>query len=164
MTIAITLSEYLDRHHVNYDVVSHRFTQSSLDSSRSAHVPANKLGKAVILQNSKGKHLMASLPGDYRLSLMRLNHKLQNDYHLISEVLLKDLFPDCAQGAIPSIGDAYKMNMMIDDALLKADAVYIEAGDHTNLIKIERAQYQDMMSDIPHADICGTSIGMPRTI
>ncbi len=39
MSIARTLANYLDEHLIQYDLISHPHTQSSMDTAASAHVP-----------------------------------------------------------------------------------------------------------------------------
>ena len=162
MAITITLNEYLSQHNIDYELIKHRHTTSSLDSSCSAHLPTAQVAKAVILQSKDGEYLMATLPADHQLSISDVNKVMGKEYRLVNEWRLHELFPDCEQGAIPSIGEAYKMKMMIDDVLLNAEQVYIEAGDHRYLVKIAHEQYAQMMSAVPHANICGRDIGPPK--
>lgn len=164
MAISITLNEYLTQHNIDYELIKHRHTTSSLDSSFSAHLPTSHVAKAVILQSKDGEYLMATLPAGHRLALEDVNKVMGKEYHLVTEWRLHELFPDCEQGAIPSIGEAYKMKMMIDDTLLNADEVYIEAGDHRYLVKIDHEQYAQIMATVPHANICGRDIGTPKFV
>lgn len=159
MAISIKLSEYLSQNSINYALIKHRRTSSSLDSSAAAHLPTTQVAKAVILQDQNNEYLMATLPSGYRLSIKSVNKKMNNKYHIVNEWQLDALFADCEHGAIPSIGLAYKMKMMIDDALFNADQVYIEAGDHQYLVKIDHEQYTEMMSLIPHDNICASILG-----
>ncbi|WP_448548737.1 aminoacyl-tRNA deacylase [Thalassotalea fusca] len=123
MTIAITLEEFFAREHVNYEVIKHRPTATALDSSISAKLPPEQVAKAVILEDSDGGFLMASVPAKRRVSVNQLNTLTNRHYKLLSETRLIDLFPDCKKGAIPCVGKAYNLKMMVDDELLKAPYV-----------------------------------------
>lgn len=162
MAIAITLNEYLTNNHINYDLISHRHTDSSLDSSRSAHIPSRQLAKAVVLQNEDGDYLMASLSAGNRLSLGRVAELTGKDYRLVSQRKLLELFPDCDKGAVPGIGKAYHMDMLVDDELLDMDPVYIESGDHQHLLKLDHRQYSAILSAMRHGQISGSAIGYPK--
>ncbi|WOH37913.1 YbaK/EbsC family protein [Thalassotalea fonticola] len=162
MAISITFDEYLAKKKVDYELVKHRRTNSSLDSSNSAHLPTAQVAKAIVLQSNEGDYLMATLSVGHRLSISQVNKLTGKEYHLLNEVHLGDIFTDCEQGAIPAIGSAYKMNMMVDDVLLNADHVYIEAGDHQNLVKINHQQYTKLMEATPHGNISGANIGTPK--
>lgn len=162
MAIAISLDDYLSAHNIKYKVVRHRRTMSSLDSSCSAHVPKSQVAKAIVLQSNEGDYLMATLPVNHRLSLNRVNKLTARDYHMIEEKLLPELFPDCQHGAIPAIGVAYDINTLVDDQLLNAENVYIEAGDHRHLVRLNHRQFATMLSAEPHGDICGAVLGTPK--
>jgi len=54
MTIALTLEDYLTDNNVPYDVMSHRYTNNSIDSARAAHIPKNQMAKSVVLKDDDG--------------------------------------------------------------------------------------------------------------
>jgi len=162
MAIAITLKEYFEHENIRYDTIKHRRTFTTLDSSRTAHLPAANVAKAVILESVTGDYLMASLPANSRVSLTDVNDLMGKYYHLANEHTLQELFPDCAKGAIPAMGAAYKMSMIVDNSLLTVDSVYIESGDHRNFIKISNNEYSDLVEDMPHGVIRGRNMGAPQ--
>lgn len=162
MAIAITLKEYFADKEIHYDTITHRKALTLLDSSRSAHLPAEKVAKAVVLQNEDGDYLMASLPANSRLSLTDVNALTGKHYDLVDEQKLQELFPDCAQGAIPAIGTPYMISMLVDESLLTSETVYIESGDHKNLLKLSHQEYSHLVAQMSHGNIRGTNIGSPR--
>jgi len=162
MAISITFNEYLASHDISYEVVKHRPTTNSLDSCSSAHLPTEQVAKAVVLKDAEGEFLVASLGVGHRLSIDQVNKLTGKDYQLVNEVQLRELFPDCAQGAIPGIGEAYEFDMLVDDALLGAKQVYLEAGDHRHLVKLDHRQFSDLLASKPHGNISGAVIGTPK--
>ncbi|WP_028864038.1 YbaK/EbsC family protein [Psychromonas aquimarina] len=162
MAIAITLKEYFENEDVHYDTIKHRRAKTLLDSSRSAHLPAGKVAKAVVLQSEDGDYLMASLPANSRVSLTEVNDFTGKQYHLVSEEKLLELFPDCSQGAVPAMGTPYNMSMLIDESLLASDSVYIESGDHESLLKLSHQEYSSLIENMAHSSIQGANIGSPR--
>jgi len=162
MAIAITLQEYFSNEEIHYDMINHHRALTLLDSSRSAHLPADKVAKAVILQNEEGDYLMASLPANNHLSLTKVNELTGKHYDLVSERKLRELFPDCSPGAIPAMGAPYNMSMLIDESVLAAEPVYIESGDHKNLLKLSHQEYNSLVAKMAHGNIRGANIGAPR--
>ncbi|MBL1417978.1 MAG: deacylase [Moritella sp.] len=162
MAIAITLKEYFEHENIHYDTIKHRRTFTTLDSSRSAHLPAGNVAKAVVLESITGDYLMASLPANSRVSLTGVSQIMGKYYYLANEQRLQALFPDCVKGAIPAMGSAYDMSMIVDDSLLTADSVYIESGDHQNFLKLSNQEYSDLVEDMSHGDIRGKTMGAPR--
>jgi Ala-tRNA(Pro) deacylase len=162
MGIAITLKEYFTNEKIHYDTVKHQRALTLFNSSRSAHLPAQEVAKAVVLQNEEGDYLMASVPANSRLSLIGVNNLTGKHYELVSEHKLQELFPDCSPGAIPAIGTPYKVKMLIDDSLLASDTVYIESGDHQNLLKLTHQEYNNLVANMLHGDIRGINVGAPH--
>lgn len=162
MGIAITLKEYFTNEKIHYDTVKHRRALTLFNSSCSAHLPAEKVAKAVVLQNEEGDYLMASVPANSRLSLTGVDALTGKHYELVSEHKLRELFPDCSPGAIPAMGIPYKVKMLIDDSLLASETVYIESGDHQNLLKLTHQEYNNLVANMSHGNIRGVNVGAPR--
>ena len=160
MAVAITLDEFLTKQHIGYEVIKHRSTETALDSSRSAKLPAAQVAKAVMLEDNQGNLLMATVPAMRRVSINRINMLTNGEYKLVSEARLLELFPDCKKGAIPSLGDAYNLKMMVDDELLSSSEVYIEAGDHQRMLKIDGDEFRHLVANVPHGEIHSGLLGV----
>jgi len=151
MGIATTLKEYLDGHGVDYQVVHHSYTPAANRSAEAAHIPGDRLAKAVVLEE-EGQFLLAALPATRRLQLGRLHQALGDFVGLATEDELADLFEDCEPGAIPALGSAYGMDTLLDDALAAEEDVYIEAGDHESLIRMSGKSFRDLLGPVRHGD------------
>ena len=73
---------------------------------------------------------------------------------LATETELADLFTDCEPGAIPPIGEAYGMTTVVDNNLDDCNDVYIEAGNHTDLLHISGNAFRQLVEHSRHASIC----------
>jgi Ala-tRNA(Pro) deacylase len=149
MAIALTLKRFLSEHHVDYDVVVHPRTLTSMETAAEAHVPGDRLIKCVVIEDNQG-YLMVALPSTHRLDLGQLHRQLQRNLGLATESELVGLFKDCEIGAIPPIGSAYGIETVVDDSLLQANDVYFEAGDHEELIHVSGKQFQDLITGARH--------------
>jgi Ala-tRNA(Pro) deacylase len=149
MAIATTLKDFLTEHHVDYNVVPHSRTLTSMETAAEAHVPGDRLIKCVVIEDDQG-YLMVALPSTHRLELGQLHRQLQRNLGLATEDELAGLFKDCELGAIPPIGPAYGIETVVDDSLLQEDDVYFEAGDHEDLIHVSGKQFQDLVAGARH--------------
>lgn len=149
MAIATTLENFLIERHVAYDVVTHPYTATSMQTAAEAHVPGDRLVKSVIVEDDHG-FLMVALPSTHRLELGRLHRQLQRRVGLATEDEFADLFKDCELGAIPPIGAAYGIETLVDDSLLQEDDLYFEAGDHEELIHVSGEQFQALFAGARH--------------
>lgn len=145
MAIAQTVKQFLDSHHVPYDVVRHSPALSSMKTAAAAHVPGNRLAKSVILKDDSG-FVMAIVPSTHRIELGRLHRELHRPLGLATENEVCGIFNDCNVGAIPALGPAYGMTTVVDEALAAQPDIYFEAGDHEELIHVSGREYRTIMS------------------
>ena len=150
MTIASTVSRFLEETHTEFDVVTHAPTETAVQSALAAHVPLNQVAKAIVLKDRDGKYLMAVVPAHNKLRVRWLSDVMSRDLQLVSEVDLMDIFQDCKLGAIPALGQAYGIELIWDDELLEADEIYMEAGDHEHLLHMSRDQFTALMDRYNH--------------
>ena len=144
MAIAITLKEYLDTAGTDYDVVPHTYTTSSMSIAESAHIPGDKLVKAVLLEDEDG-YVLAVVPATHHLDLGRISELLNRRLGLATEDELGNIFTDCDLGAIPPIGNAYGIEVVMDECLKDCDEVYFEAGDHIELVHMNTDAFMKLM-------------------
>ncbi|MFK0090696.1 aminoacyl-tRNA deacylase [Pseudomonas sp. NPDC090755] len=148
MRMAKTLQLCLDKAGCDYDIVPHAHSSTSLESARLAGVPAERVAKSVMLDDRHGNYLMAVLPANRHLDMSKV--PVTGQWHMTSESNLPHLFGDCERGAIPAMGDAYSLKMLVDPTLTRQDDIYVEAGDHDHLIHMKVSEYLKL---VPHAEV-----------
>lgn len=149
MAIARSVELFLKEHDVDYELVHHPRTVTSMRTAEVAHVPGTQLAKSVLLEDEAG-YLMAIIPASHRIDFGKLRFRLRRRVGLAMEREVRALFPDCDPGAIPAIGAPYRVDTIIDDALLTQPDVYFEAGDHEELVHMSGAQFSEVMAGVPH--------------
>lgn len=75
MGIALTLQQYLDDQHIDYDVLVHKRTRSSEGTVRASHVPQESLAKGVVLTR-EGGFIVAVVPASAKVRLDVIEHML----------------------------------------------------------------------------------------
>ena len=145
MSVAATMQDYLNRWGVEYDVVPHPHTSSSLETAQAAHVPGDQLAKCVMTEDYKG-YLMVVIPANHQVEFEQLDVELDRRLALATEEELGEIFTDCEAGAIPPLGEAYGIDVALDDSLASCEDVYFEAGDHTELIHLRGEDFRDLMA------------------
>ncbi|HEY5603270.1 MAG TPA: YbaK/EbsC family protein [Gammaproteobacteria bacterium] len=151
MAIAMTLKEYLEDLGIQYDVLRHVYTDTSMETAQAAHIPGDKLVKSVLLKDDKD-YVMAVVPSTCHVQLSDLTSRYHRRLQLVSEAELAGIFTDCEIGAIPPIGHAYAIDMIVDNKLLDCDDVYIEAGDHKNLVHLRSDDFKRLISNSKRGD------------
>jgi Ala-tRNA(Pro) deacylase len=145
MAVAMTLQDYLDRWGVEYEVIPHPHTGSSLETAEAAHVSGEKIAKCVVTEDYRG-YLMVVVPASHQVAFDLLDDELDRRLELATEEELTDIFSDCETGAIPPLGEAYGIDVALDESLTQCDEIYFEAGDHTELIHVSGEDFRDMMA------------------
>ncbi|GGO76986.1 hypothetical protein GCM10011348_05490 [Marinobacterium nitratireducens] len=147
MPIAKTLEAFLEQKSASYSTRTHSYTPSSARAAESAAVPGHRLAKGVVLKRPDEGYLLVVLPSDYRVHLGRLHQLLDEEVCLASEDELGALFPDCFEGAIPALGEAYGLETLVDRGLLEQPEVYVESGDHQTLLVFDADTFARLMQD-----------------
>lgn len=152
MAIAKTLMNYLKERDIDYELVKHEHTATAEASAHAAHVPAHQVAKAVVLRDEQG-YVISVLPANHSLEIEWVNKELDRRLEMACEDEFKKLFADCETGAVPALGLAYGLQVIWDDELAYTADVYIESGDHENLIWLERRDFGKLMAGLPHTII-----------
>jgi Ala-tRNA(Pro) deacylase len=152
MTIASTVQRYLVGQGIEYAILSHPITGSSSETAQSAHISGNRIVKTVVLRDGDDGdgYLLAVVPASHHLDLDLVRACLGRSVALASEQEIGQLFPDCDLGAIPPLGEAYGLDVVLDDSLAGLDEVCFEGGDHGTLIRVGGQQFREIMSGARH--------------
>ncbi|MCY1400979.1 YbaK / prolyl-tRNA synthetases associated domain protein [compost metagenome] len=148
MRMARTVERSLEQARCDFDIVAHPHSSTSLESARVASVPAERVAKSVILDDRHGNYIMAVLPANKHLDMSKIQSS--GSWQLTRESGLPHLFGDCERGAIPALGEAYGMKMLLDPLLTRQSDIYLEAGNHSYLVHMSTDQYLKL---VPHAEV-----------
>lgn len=146
MALASTLQQYLADKGARYDVVQHEPAFSASRAAQASHVTGKAMAKAVVLKDAQG-FLLAVLPTSRRIRFDALADLLHRKLELASEEEAAALFADCEVGAVPALGDAYHVPVVMDESLTTQPEIYFEGGDHSCLLHMSEAQFEGLMAN-----------------
>ncbi len=146
MPIASRLKWILDSRGIEYDVVHHPHSHSSLESAREAQLPGGRIAKTVLLEDERG-YVLAVLPASCRIDIEEIDEELGRDLELASEVELESIFPDCETGAVPPLGAAFPIPTAVDESLMRLPDVYFEGGDHEDLVHVSGEAFRALLAE-----------------
>ncbi len=152
MSLAPRLKWYLESHGIDYGVVHHEHSNTTLESARKAHIPGGLVAKCVLLEDERG-YLLALIPASCHLSFDAIARLLDRRLELASEGELSQIFSDCETGAVPAAGMPYNIPMLVDDSLLALPEVYFEGGDHEDLVHLDGEAFQHLVDRSLHGRI-----------
>lgn len=151
MAIAYTIEQFLNQHHVPYQVVSHPRAVTSLKTAEAANIRPDLLAKAVLLEDDDG-YVVAVLPATHHIKLNKLRSQMGRNVRMASEDEISELFTDCEIGAVPALGPAYGIETVWDESLAGQSGIYFEAGDHEELIRVSGEGFVDMLGTARHGN------------
>jgi Ala-tRNA(Pro) deacylase len=127
MKSAARLKSYLDQQAVEYELIPHPHTENSMATAEAAHVPGDRLAKAVIVCRDS-EYLMVVVRSDYHVHLGLLHRYLGEEIGLATEQEVVQLFPDCEEGAVPPVGAAYGLLTLLGGNGIRS---FIDASQQT---------------------------------
>ncbi len=145
MTMAPAVQRYLDAHEVTYRVRNHPLTQTSWEAAHATHIPGDRVAKAVVLRDGVG-YVLVVVRATHHVRLELVRRWLGRPVELASEQEVGQLFPDCEVGAIPAIGQAYGLDVILDESLADQNEVCFEGGDHQCLIQMSGEHFAHLMA------------------
>ena len=153
MGIADTVDFALTLSKVDFEILRHQHSSTSAETAHKAQVAEGELAKAVALKDGLGP-LLAVIPANRVLDLERLRSLLHRPgLELMTEEELGKVFFDCEQGAVPPLGPDYRVPTVVDRALMDKDDVYFEAGDHEELVHVDRTGFRKLLRGVEFLDI-----------
>ncbi len=156
MAIAVQLTKYLASHGTTYDVVEHAPTISAEETAQQARVSSDLVLKAILLRDKSG-YVLAILPASDRLDLDRIRIFLHRRVRLATEQEIAKIFSDCEPGAIPAVGAAYNLDMLVDDRLANRSEIYFDGGDHRSLIHMNGADFWQLAASARRGPLSATA-------
>jgi Ala-tRNA(Pro) deacylase len=135
--------------HCEFDIVAHPHSVTSRETARVAGISSTRMAKSVLIDDRHGHYLLALLPASQHLDLRKVGGPEQ--WRLTNESTIAALFNDCEPGAVPGLGEPYGLEMLLDPQLIQQPEIYLEAGDHTNLLHMRMEQFRKL---VPHAKVC----------
>ena len=136
------IENYLDEHHVPYEIIDHVPTATSLHTAHSAHIDPARLAKGVLLEGDDACLVVAMIPADQEIQLGQLQVEYGSHLHLADEATVRRQFDDCDPGAVPGLAIAWGVETVWDDSLLAQPDIHLEAGDHRHLIHVQTRNLQ----------------------
>ena len=137
-----SLREYLDKHSIQYSVVSHSPAYTAQGIARLTHTPGKDLAKTVVIKKD-GELVMAVLPASFHVDLELFKRSTAaKTAELASEDDFRDRFPECDTGAMPPFGNLYGFEVFAEESLAKDEEITFNACSHRDLIRLAWSDFE----------------------
>ncbi|QEM82064.1 aminoacyl-tRNA deacylase [Halomonas binhaiensis] len=156
MAMPMTIREYLRACDIDYEEVSHPRAVSTSRIAEVSHVSGSQLAKAIMLHSDTG-YRVAVVPSTCDADLNELSRLFHEKLELATENEVCREFDDCDPGAAIVVGQAYGLEVYLDDQLRHQPDIYFEAGDHETLVHMSGNDFDRLMAGSHHGPF-----SMPR--
>jgi Ala-tRNA(Pro) deacylase len=135
------LEQYLRENGAGFEVMTHSQAFTMQEVAAALHVPGKQVAKVVIVCADK-EMAMLVLPAPYRLNIDLVRGLTgAKKVRLAKEKEFKDLFPDCATGAMPPFGNLYDLPVYVDGSMAEEGEMVFRIGTHRETMKIAYADF-----------------------
>jgi len=152
MGVSMTIAQFLADRQIPYQSHVHRATATAMTSADAAHLPGDLVAKGVLCRDGCG-YILAVIPASYVLEMDALSDCFSAPVDLASELEVDNVFPDCAPGAVPAVGQPYGLRVVWEDQLTLRDEVYLEGGDHETLLGVRGEGIDALTTGCDHGRI-----------
>jgi hypothetical protein len=110
MPIPAHICKFLDSEGIAYQLCTHSRAYTAQGIAQAQHMSGKRLAKVVIVVADDRRLVMAVVPANCRVDLERLGRLLHTNWiRLSTEEEFKDTFPECELGAMPPLGNIYRL-------------------------------------------------------
>lgn len=152
MGLAVTVHGHFARHAVAAHVLPHAPTDTLQQAAAAAGVEPGCVARALLVE-AAGRTWMAILPLSHVLDFAALEQVLGAAPRLLPVGQAAAWFPDCEPGCVPPLPQAYGLDAVADAALFDLDAVVLEAGSRSALVRVDAADFARLTGEATRARI-----------
>lgn len=138
----MNLETHLKQRGIPFDLHKHPPALTAQELAHREHVSGYMVAKPVVVMG-RSAPTMCVLQAPRKLDLRRIGDILGDpDVRLATETEMMDMFPDCELGAEPPVGSMFGMQTIMDSKLKEDDVLVMQAGTHTDAIRIRREDWE----------------------
>ncbi len=144
MTMLKRCLSYLKQHHIRFSHSTHSTAATASELASAERMPASCVAKTLVYTGDNG-YAMLVLQANAVVDFEEVSKLLGlSEVRLLNEAELAILFPDCEVGAMPPLGNLFKMPVLMDQELALKDFMAFNAGTHRDAIHISVADFRKL--------------------
>jgi Ala-tRNA(Pro) deacylase len=139
------LEQYLREKDVSYQVMTHDEAFTMQEVAAEVHLPGSQVAKVVMVRSGE-RTVMLVVPSPYRLDFAKVAELLgEKDVRLAKEAEFKELFPDCAVGAMPPFGNLYQVPVYVEQDLTAQRQIAFRVGTYEEVMRLAYADFAKLV-------------------
>jgi Ala-tRNA(Pro) deacylase len=135
----------LEENNVEFETISHFPAFTAQEVAASSHISGKEIAKTVMVKID-GKMVMAVLPASNMINYEDLVRVAGGErVEIASEDEFKDVFPDCALGAMSPFGNLYGLDVYVEKTLSEDTEIAFNACSYDELVKLSYKDFEKLV-------------------
>lgn len=148
MAIPGKVIKYLEKSKAKYEAVEHRTVYTAYDKAVTLGVSQKIVGKTLVVRLDRAPALVL-VPANKNLDKQKLRKAAKaKKVDFIKEAWMKKNLKGVKVGAIPPLGNLWKLATFADRGLIKNPKIIVNGGDYNWSIKISGAGFKKLVPDL----------------
>lgn len=148
MAVPPKIIKFLEAFKVKYEPLQHRTVYTAFDKAATLKVAPKMIGKTLVLKLDKNPAIIL-IPANKNLDKEKLKKVAKvKKIDFLKESWMKKNLKGVKIGAIPPLGNLWKLLTFIDGSLINQTKVIINSGDYNWSIKITPAIFKKIIPDL----------------
>ena len=142
------VTKFLETTKTRYEPIEHRTVYTAFDKAATLKVPVKIVGKTLVLTIDKNLAVVL-IPANKNLDKSKFKKIAKvKKVDFVSEKLIKNRIKGVRVGAVPPLGNFWKLPTFIDKSLTILPKIIINSGDYNWSIKITPAALKKIIPDL----------------
>ena len=142
------VTKFLETTKTRYEPIEHRTVYTAFDKAATLKVPAKIVGKTLVLTIDKNLAVVL-IPANKNLDKSKFKKIAKvKKVDFVSEKLIKNRIKGVRVGAVPPLGNFWKLPTFVDKTLMRLPKIIINSGDYNWSIKISPAALKKIIPDL----------------
>jgi prolyl-tRNA editing enzyme YbaK/EbsC (Cys-tRNA(Pro) deacylase) len=148
MPISKKLTKLLEEKKIKYEPIEHRTVYTAYDKAATLKIPEKIVGKTLTVKLDKNYGLVL-IPANKNLDKAKFKKIAKvKSVDFAKEVWIKKNLKGVKVGAVPPLGNLWKLPTFIDRFLMNQSKIIINGGDYNWSIKINSAVLKKIIPDL----------------
>ncbi|HFB64344.1 MAG TPA: HDOD domain-containing protein [Aeromonadales bacterium] len=152
MSLNADLQKFLSRKNIIPELLTHAYNSSLTVSADLLSLEHHKIARAAIIACGD-EHMMVIVPLNAVIDFSAIEALTHKKFKPVSSASFQHLFSATEAGCLMPFPEAYSLKGVVDQSLSGFDEIYLEAGNHTDFLKIKNVQFQQLMQECTAAEI-----------
>ena len=130
-------TQFLERKKIPFEIVKYDHQEKGAEfASRASGYPLERTVKTLVVDLGEKKYTLVLMPGDKQLSMKRLAKVCQVKRTAMADTHTAERITGYLVGGISPFGTRQKLQVVMEESILKFEEILINAGQRGTMLKI----------------------------